>query len=78
MASEHYFSSAPGSDLKLRQITVKIAGAIREDGRGADRSAAVDWMLADISRATAVLGWRPDHQLADSVKSIWADPVHRA
>ena len=30
MASEHYFSSAPGSDLKLRQITVKIAGAIRE------------------------------------------------
>jgi 16S rRNA (guanine1207-N2)-methyltransferase len=30
MASEHYFSSAPGSDLKLRQITVKIAGQIRE------------------------------------------------
>jgi 16S rRNA (guanine1207-N2)-methyltransferase len=30
MASEHYFSSAPGSDLKLRKITVMIAGSPRE------------------------------------------------
>jgi 16S rRNA (guanine1207-N2)-methyltransferase len=30
MASEHYFSSAPGGDLKLRKITVMIGGAIRE------------------------------------------------
>jgi nucleoside-diphosphate-sugar epimerase len=64
--------------VRLLAEAAGFAGAIREDGRGADRSAAVDWMLADISRATAVLGWRPDHQLADSVKSIWADPVHRA
>ena len=30
MASEHYFSSAPGSDLKLRQITVHLGGQARE------------------------------------------------
>jgi 16S rRNA (guanine1207-N2)-methyltransferase len=30
MASEHYFSSVPGGDLKLRKITVMIGGSIRE------------------------------------------------
>ena len=29
-------------------------------------------MLADISRAVEVLGWRPTHELADSIKAIWA------
>jgi 16S rRNA (guanine1207-N2)-methyltransferase len=30
MASEHYFSSTPVGDLKLRKITVMLGGAIRE------------------------------------------------
>src|SRR5690606_12095087 len=30
MASEHYFSSTPGSELKPRTIHVRIAGAARE------------------------------------------------
>jgi 16S rRNA (guanine1207-N2)-methyltransferase len=30
MAPEHYFSSAPDSELKLRQITVQLAGAARD------------------------------------------------
>ena len=42
-------------------------GEIREEGAGPARSAAVDWMLADIGRAAATLGWAPAHDLADSV-----------
>jgi 16S rRNA (guanine1207-N2)-methyltransferase len=30
MASEHYFSSTPVGDLKLRKITVMLGGAVRE------------------------------------------------
>lgn len=49
-----------------------FTGEIHEDGAGSTRSATVDWSLADCSRAAAVLGWHPRHDLADSVKAIWA------
>jgi nucleoside-diphosphate-sugar epimerase len=32
-------------------------------------------MLADISRAAEVLGWRPTCDLADSTKAIWGAVV---
>ena len=48
------------------------AGTIREAGTGPRRSAAVDWIRADITRATDDLGWSPAHDLATSIKSIWA------
>jgi NDP-hexose 4-ketoreductase len=49
-----------------------FTGEIREEGGASGRSAAVDWMLADISRVGAVLGWRPNQPLADSIKALWA------
>lgn len=49
-----------------------FSGEIHEATTTPSRSAAVDWMLADISRAAEVLGWRPTHALADSTKAIWA------
>jgi nucleoside-diphosphate-sugar epimerase len=47
-------------------------GEIREAGSGPSRSAAVDWIQADIARARVELGWQPAHDLATSIKNIWA------
>lgn len=38
----------------------------------AERSAAVPWTRADISRAADALGWSPRHSLADSLAGLWA------
>jgi nucleoside-diphosphate-sugar epimerase len=51
--------------------TAGFTGRITEEGTPSARSAAMDWMCADVSRAYAVLGWRPAHDLADSVRAIW-------
>ncbi|GIE95496.1 reductase [Paractinoplanes rishiriensis] len=48
------------------------SGAIHEAGTGPQRSAAVNWIQADISRAAAELGWHPAYDLAASIKSMWA------
>jgi nucleoside-diphosphate-sugar epimerase len=48
-----------------------FSGELREERTPSSRSATVDWILADISRAAEVLGWRPTHELADSTKAIW-------
>jgi NDP-hexose 4-ketoreductase len=48
-----------------------FSGELREERTPSSRSATVDWILADISRAVEVLGWRPTHELADSTKAIW-------
>jgi nucleoside-diphosphate-sugar epimerase len=48
-----------------------FTGDIKENGQGADRSASVSWMCADITRATATLGWRPVYDLNDSLKALW-------
>ena len=52
-----------------------FSGEVREESTTPSRSATVDWMLADISRAAEVLGWRPTYDLADSTKAIWAAVV---
>jgi len=49
-----------------------FTGEVREASAAPGRSAAVNWALADIGRATEVLGWRPTYELADSIKAIWA------
>jgi nucleoside-diphosphate-sugar epimerase len=48
-----------------------FTGEVREEGLPSARSAAVDWICADITRAGAALGWRPEYELCDSVKAIW-------
>jgi nucleoside-diphosphate-sugar epimerase len=52
-----------------------FTGEIREQDAAPSRSATVDWMRADITRAAEVLGWRPVYELADSVKAVWADAM---
>ena len=58
--------------VELLAEAAGFRGELREERTTPSRSATVDWMLADISRAVEVLGWRPTHELADSTKAIWA------
>ena len=55
--------------------TAGFTGDIHEEGSATPRSATVDWMLADASKAAQVLGWRPVWELADSAKTIWSDAI---
>jgi nucleoside-diphosphate-sugar epimerase len=52
--------------------TAGFTGEIREEGAATARSATVDWMLADTSRASEMLGWNPAYDLTDSAKAILA------
>jgi nucleoside-diphosphate-sugar epimerase len=56
-------------DLLAR--TAGFTGRVDEAGAASARSAATDWMCADVGRAHELLGWRPAHDLADSVRAIW-------
>jgi nucleoside-diphosphate-sugar epimerase len=47
-------------------------GRLQESGAGPTRSAAVDWIAADVRRIRHCLGWAPIHDLDDSLKAIWA------
>ncbi len=46
-------------------------GTIHEAGTGPQRSAAVNWIRADIGRARRELDWQPAHDLSTSIKNIW-------
>lgn len=46
-------------------------GAVYEDAPGSDRSAALPWMQADVSRARQDLGWEPSRGLRASVTDLW-------
>lgn len=71
------FNAASGRAVTTRQAVELLAetagyrGAIREAGVGPQRSGAVGWIRADISRAEQELGWSPVRDLATSVKDIW-------
>ncbi|MFI2664677.1 NAD-dependent epimerase/dehydratase family protein [Micromonospora carbonacea] len=58
--------------VRLMAEAAGFTGAVREDQPPPGRSAAVDWMCGDISRAARDLGWTPSYELADSVKASWA------
>ena len=58
--------------VKLLAEQAGFDGEVREHGTGPQRSAAVDWIQADIGRAEAELGWVPAVDLATSIKDIWA------
>ncbi|MEV8511735.1 NAD(P)-dependent oxidoreductase [Dactylosporangium sp. NPDC051484] len=68
---------ASGRAVTSREAVRRLAeaagytGPIGEHGTGPARSAAVNWIRADIGRAEAVLGWVPTHELSESVKAIW-------
>jgi nucleoside-diphosphate-sugar epimerase len=70
---------ASGRAVQCRQAMELLVGAagfageIREQAPAPARSAAVDWMCGDISRAAAQLRWAPAHDLSESIKAIWVD-----
>jgi nucleoside-diphosphate-sugar epimerase len=72
------FNAGSGRAARARDAVRMLAdaagypGEIHEQGAGPGRSAAVDWIRADIGRARAELGWQPSRDLAVSVKDIWA------
>jgi nucleoside-diphosphate-sugar epimerase len=71
------FNAGSGQAVTAREAVRLLAaeagytGRIREQGAAQQRSAAVDWIRADISRARAEFGWSPVHDLAGSIKDIW-------
>ena len=52
-----------------------FAGTVIEHGAGSARSAAVDYIRADIGRIGAAIGWTPVHDLDASTKAIW-EQIH--
>ncbi|MBU2670796.1 NAD(P)-dependent oxidoreductase [Actinoplanes bogorensis] len=73
------YNAGSGRAVTVRETVGMLAaqagftGAVHEAGAGPQRSAAVDWIQADISRAAADFGWAPAYDLSASVKSIWED-----
>jgi nucleoside-diphosphate-sugar epimerase len=71
------YNAGSGRAVTAREAVELLAeragyrGGIRTEGAGPSRSAAVDWIRADISRARDELGWAPMHDLAASIKDIW-------
>jgi NDP-hexose 4-ketoreductase len=57
--------------VRLLARAAGYTGEIREAGAPSARSATVDWIRADISRAAQALGWQPSYDLTDSVQAIW-------
>ena len=72
------YNAGSGRAVTVREAVGLLAaeagwtGAVREAGAGPQRSAAVDWIRADISRAARDLGWAPAQDLGASIKDIWA------
>jgi nucleoside-diphosphate-sugar epimerase len=57
--------------VKLLAETAGFDGEIKESDPPQQRSGAVHWIAADISRIAKALGWRPRHDLASSIQAIW-------
>ncbi|HEX9044297.1 MAG TPA: hypothetical protein VF802_04645 [Candidatus Limnocylindrales bacterium] len=49
---------------------VGFRGEVHEGDVGSPRSTDVPWQVADISRASDRLGWRPLHDLASMARSV--------
>lgn len=77
LVGSRVYNAGSGRAVTVREAVGLLAGqagytgTVREAGAGPRRSAAVDWIRADITRAGAELGWRPAYDLNASIKSIW-------
>ncbi len=75
--ADRVLNVASGTAVTSREAVELLAkvsgwsGEVRERGLGPARSAAVDWMLGDISRSRAVLGWQPTYSLGESLWDVW-------
>ncbi|MEU4220739.1 NAD(P)-dependent oxidoreductase [Actinoplanes sp. NPDC026623] len=76
--SHRVFNVGSGRAVRSRTAVRLLAeaagyrGDVHERGAGPRRSAAVDWIQADVSRAREHLGWAPSRDLATTIKDIWA------
>lgn len=59
--------------VRMLARTAGFTGTIREQAPNpaASRTANVPWMCGDNSLALRVLGWKPEHDLSDSVRELW-------
>jgi nucleoside-diphosphate-sugar epimerase len=57
--------------MEMLAATAEFDGEILQHAPVPARSKAVDWMLADISRAGTMLRWAPVHGLDESIKATW-------
>ena len=71
-------SPRPGASTRhLLSELLRLSGrsvTIEETGDGSRQSAAVDWQEADITRAAAVLGWRPRFALDQTLIDLSVQP----
>ncbi|CAM4089808.1 NAD(P)-dependent oxidoreductase [Kibdelosporangium persicum] len=56
--------------VKLLAEVAGFTGEISEADPPVSRSGAVTWIAADTTRLTA-LGWRPQHDLATAIRTLW-------
>jgi nucleoside-diphosphate-sugar epimerase len=76
--ADRVFNIASGRAVQVREAVrllaraAGFAGEVREDAAAPSRSATVDWVCADISRAAVVLGWTPRFDLMESITAAWS------
>ncbi len=76
-AGETVLNVGSGVATSARHAVARLAGIagfrgrIEESDPPPARSAAVDWIAADITRLRR-LGWRPQHDLDNSLRAVWA------
>ncbi|MDQ2589102.1 NAD-dependent epimerase/dehydratase family protein [Saccharothrix yanglingensis] len=58
--------------VELLVETSGFSGRVAESGGASARSGTVGWIAADPTRTRRVLGWSPRHDLASSVRDVWA------
>ena len=59
--------------VRMLARTAGFTGAIREEAPnpGAARTANVPWMCGDSSLALRVFGWKPGHDLGETLRDLW-------
>jgi len=58
--------------VRLLAEAAGYAGPILESGPGPGRAEEVDWQVAEISLASALLGWAPRRTLREAVAQLWS------
>jgi nucleoside-diphosphate-sugar epimerase len=71
------FNVGSGQAVTCREAVERLAkvagftGRIEESQPAPGRSAAVDWIAADVSHIHHAVGWQPAHHLGSSLEAVW-------
>ena len=74
---EAVFNVGSGHAVTCREAVEQLAkvagftGRIEESQPAPGRSAAVDWIAADVGRLHRAVGWQPTHHLGSSLEAVW-------